>query len=143
MPRNPGLSMTEIRTILEYMLSARDTRISALPLSGRHTPELPADDPGRGSVLIRAAYTDAPVGSLPPQTTVTTRVLRSPVLTPAAADLHQNITFGARGSGDGAETRHVAITAMHDGYLGYRGLDLTGLTAVLVNANTAGEMRAA
>jgi cytochrome c len=143
MPPHPGLSTHEIRTIIEYMLSAADERISALPLEGRYTPSLPADDPGRGHVVIRAAYTDNPVGALPSQTTVAAKVLRSPALTPAAADDLHNVTFGGRGSGDGAETRNVAVTAMHDAHLGFRALDLTGVSAVLVNTNTGGEMRAA
>jgi cytochrome c len=93
--------------------------------------------------VIRAAYTDRPVGPLPAQTSVVTRVLRSPVLTPAAADILNRITFGATGSGDGAETRSVAVTAMHGAHLGYRQVDLTGIRSVVINANTAGEMRAA
>ena len=143
MPPHPALSMHEIRTILEYMLSASDTRLSVVPLEGRHTPELPADDNGRGRLLIRAAYTDNRVGSLPAQTTVTTRMLRAPSLAPASADVFDGVTFGARGSGDGAETRSVAITAMQDGHIGFRAIDLTGVRAIDVNANTAGEMKAA
>jgi cytochrome c len=143
MPPHPGLTTHEIRTIVEYMLSATDERMSVLPLDGRYTAALPADDNGRGHVVIRAAYTDNPVGRLPSQTTIATKVLRSPTLTPAAADVVRNITFGARGSGDGAETRNVAVTAMHDAHLGFRGIDLTGVSALTVNANTGGEMRAA
>jgi cytochrome c len=143
MPPHPGLTTHEIRTIIEYMLSAADERISVLPLQGQYTPALPADDNGRGRVVLRAAYTDNGAGSLPPHTTIATKILRSTLLTPAAADVTANMTFGARGSGDGAETRSVAVTAMHGAELGFRGLDLTGVSAVVVNANTGGEMRAA
>jgi cytochrome c len=143
MPPHPSLTTHEIRTILEYMLSATDTAVSSLPLEGRHVPTLPADDNGRGRLVVRAAYTDNRVGALPSQTTVTTRVLRALAIAPASADVFDNITFGARGSGDGAETRSVSITAMHDGHLGFRALDLTGIAALTVNANTGGEMRAA
>jgi cytochrome c len=143
MPPHPGLTTHELRTLVQYMLSATDPAITALPLEGRHAPVLPADDNGLGRVVIRAAYTDNRVGNLPAQTTTTTVVLRAPVLTPAAADVVHNITFGARGSGDGAETRSVAVTAMHGGYLGYRGLDLTGVSGLNVTTITGGEMRAA
>jgi cytochrome c len=143
MPPHPALSTHELRTIVGYMLSANDPAVSSLPLAGQHTPSVPADDAGRGRIVIRAAYTDRPVGPLPAQTSVVTRVLRSPVLTPAAADILNRITFGATGSGDGAETRSVAVTAMHGAHLGYRRVDLTGIRSVVINANTAGEMRAA
>ncbi len=70
-------------------------------------------------------------------------MLRSPTLTPAAADIVENVTFGGTGSGDGAETRNVAVTVMHGGHLGYRQIDMSGLSSIVVNASTAGEMRAA
>ena len=143
MPPHPTLTTHEIRTIIEFMLKATDSAISAMPLEGRYTPALPADDSGRGRVVVRAAYTDNRVGNLPAQTTVATKVLRSPALTPAAADIVENVTFGATGSGDGAETRNVAVTVMHEGHLGYRQIDMSGLLSVVVNASTAGEMRAA
>ena len=143
MPPHPGLSNHEIRTIIDYMLRSTEPAIASMPLEGHYTPTLPADDNGRGRVVIRAAYTDNRVGNLPTQTTVATRVLRSPILTPAAADIVNKITFGATGSGDGAETRSVAVTAMHGAHLGYRQIDLSGVTSIALNANTAGEMRAA
>jgi cytochrome c len=143
MPPHPALTNHEIRTIIDYMLRSIEPAIAALPLQGRYTPTLPADDNGRGRVVIRAAYTDNRVGSLPAQTSVATKVLRSQALIPAAADVVSQMTFGATGSGDGAETRSVAVTAMQGAHLGYRQIDLSGLSSITVTATTAGEMRAA
>jgi cytochrome c len=142
MPPHPGLATQEIKAILEYMLSVNDSTISTLPLAGRHVA-VPAEDSGRGRLIVRAAYTDRPVGSLPSQTSVAAKVLRGPLLTPAAADAYDRITFGSRSSGGGAETRSVAVTALRDGYVGFTALDLTGIRSLIVTATTSGDMQAA
>ena len=137
MPPHPNLSTAEIKTILEYFLSAANPAISALPLQGSHTPDLPD---GRGRVVVRAVYTDKPVGKLPAQTSVAMKVLRGTVLNPASADVFENVTFGARSSGAGAETRGLAITAQKNGYIGYRQLDLTGIRELTLTVSTSGDM---
>ena len=139
MPPHPNLTAAEIRTIVEYFLSAGDPAISALPLEGRYTPELPD---GRGRVIVRAVYTDRPVGNLPPQTSVATKILRGTTLNPAAADVFENVTFGGRSSGDGAETRGLAITAQRNGHIAYRRLDLTGVRDLTLTVSTSGDMAA-
>jgi cytochrome c len=143
MPAHPGLSVDEARSIVEYMLSAADTRVSVLPAEGRYTPDLPPGDASRGKLVIRAVYTDAPVGSLPAQTSEALTVLRAPVLSPAAADVLSNVSYGTRSSGEGQATRHTAITAMRDGYVGFRGLDLTGVTRLRLATSMGGGMGAA
>jgi cytochrome c len=137
MPPHPNLTTGEIRTILEYFLNVGNSAISTLPLEGSHTPELPD---GRGRVVVRAVYTDMPVGSLPAQTSVAMKVLRGPMLNPASADVFENVTFGARSSGAGAETRGLAITAQQNGYIGFRQIDLTGIRELTLTVSTAGDM---
>jgi cytochrome c len=141
MPPHPTLPLNDVKAILRYMLSARETTISTLPLEGRYTPA--AADTAGARVVLRAAYTDRPVGGLPAQTSAAVKVLRSMALVPAGADVLENMTFGSRSSGGGAETRHVAVTAMHGGCLAYRGIDLTGIRGLAISATTGGEMRAA
>jgi cytochrome c len=142
MPPHPTLAANDIKTILRYMLSAADTAISTLPLEGTQTP-VPAGDTAPGRVVVRAAYTDRPVGALPPQTSAVTKVLRSMQIVPASADVLESVTFGSRSSGGGARTRDTAVTALRNGFIGFRGLDLTGVQSVLVSASTSGDMRAA
>jgi cytochrome c len=137
MPPHPNLTTGEIRTILEYFLNVGNSAISTLPLEGSHTPELPD---GRGRVVVRAVYTDMPVGSLPAQTSVAMKVLRGPMLNPASADVFENVTFGARSSGAGAETRGLAITAQQNGYIGFRQIDLTGIRELTLTVSTSGDM---
>jgi cytochrome c len=142
MPPHPGLSPHDAKIILEFMLSASDRTISALPLRGRHTPVLAPDDTGRGRLVLRAVYTDRPVQNLPAQTSALTRVLRSADLTPASADLHSNVSFGSRTSGGGSATRNTAVTAMATSHIGYKSLDLTGVRRVQVATSTGGNMGA-
>lgn len=137
MPPHPNLTTGEIKTIVEYFLNAGSTAISELPLDGSHAADVPD---GRGRVVVRAAYTDTPVGHLPAQTSVAMAVLRGPSLNPASADVFRNVTFGARSSRAGAETRGLAITAQRDGYIGYRQIDLTGLRDLTFTVTTSGDM---
>lgn len=142
MPPHPTLPANDIKAIVRYMLSARDTAITALPVEGTHTP-VPAGDMTRGRVVVRAAYTDRAVGTLRPQTASAVKVLRSMQLAPASADVLEGVTFGSRSSGGGAATRNTAVTALRNGHLGFRGLDLTGIQNIVVSATTAGDMVAA
>ena len=142
MPPHPTLPAADIKTILRYMLSASERTVSALPIEGTQTP-VPAGDNGRGQIVVRAAYTDRGAGAVPAHTSAATKILRSMQLVPAAADVLENVTFGSRSSGGGAQTRDVAVTALHNGRLGFRNLDLTGLQSVTVSATTSGDMVAA
>jgi cytochrome c len=143
MPPHPGLPPEDGRTIVRYMLSAKDRVISTWPLAGRHTPVLPPGDEGRGRLVLRAVYTDRPVQNLPAQTSEAMRVLRPPVLIPAAADVHHNVSFGSRSSGGGSATRSTAVTAMADGHIGYRQIDLSGVKGLQIATSTGGNMGAA
>ena len=124
MPAHPLMSAHEAKTIAEYMLSVNETQFSALPLQGTYTPAIPEGDNGRGSLVLRAVYSDKGSGELPPLTTEAVRVLRSPKLPPQRADVQQGITPApARGSAG-------AIIPMAGSHIGYKGIDLTGVTGV-------------
>ncbi|MGH8637468.1 MAG: hypothetical protein ACREUZ_10085, partial [Burkholderiales bacterium] len=124
MPAHPLVSVHEARTIAEYMLSVKDTRLSALPLQGTFSPAIPEGDNGRGSLVVRAVYSDKGAAELPELTTETMTVLRSPKLGPQHSDVQQGIvaapTRGAAG----------AILPKANSHIGYTGLDLTGVTAI-------------
>ena len=128
MPAHPLLTMHEAQTITEYMLSAGDKRLSALPLKGSFTPEFPEGDAGRGSVVVRAIYSDKGAADLPGLTTEATTVLRSPRLGPQQAEVQHRIaaapTRGAAG----------AVIPTAGSHLGYKALDLTGISRVDVTA---------
>jgi len=142
MPPHPGMSLHEAKTIVEYMLSVNDRRISALSPEGRYTPVPPEGDLDRWKLIVRATYTDRSVQGLPSQTSEAIRVLRPPVIAPASADVYGRITFGSRSSGAGQANRDTAITAMNGGYIGFRQIDLTGIRRLQIGATTAGGMGA-
>jgi cytochrome c len=142
MPPHPTLPLNDIKTIVNYMLSVNDTSVRAFPLEGSATP-VPEGDTSRGRVVLRATYTDNPVGALPAHTSTAVKVLRSMQIVPASAEIVKDVTFGSRSSGGGAQTRSTAITALRNGHIGFKALDLTGVQSLIVSASTSGDMRAA
>ena len=91
MPSHPAISPLEARTIVQYLLSAHETTIASMPLSGTYTLPTSDVDPGRGSVVINAAYTDKGAGAAPWHTTQNITVLRSPRIDPAYADVKSGV----------------------------------------------------
>ena len=121
MPAHPLITPHEARTIAEFMLSVKDDRFSVLPLQGSFTPTLPQADTGRGSLVLRAVYSDKGAGELPPLTSEAITVLRSPRLGPQHADVQEGVmpapTRGAAG----------AILPRANSHIGYTAVDLTGI----------------
>ena len=91
MPPNALINESEAATILKYVLSLADTNAGSLALSGTFTPKLPAGDAGRGSVIVRAVYTDQGEEQIPPLTGESVRILRSPLLSATQAEVKQQI----------------------------------------------------
>jgi cytochrome c len=130
MPPHPLITMHEARTIVQYMLAAKETAVSTLPLEGTYTPTLPDDDNGRGSLVLRAVYTDKGARDLPPQTSEATTVLRSPRLGAAAADVRKGVSMATgRGTSGG-------VIPQANGYIAFKNIDLTGITKAELAAQT-------
>ena len=106
----------------EYMLSVNDKRLSSVPLQGTITPAIPEGDNGRGSLIVRAIYSDKGAGDLPALTTEAMTVLRSPRLGPQQAEIQQGIMLGPTRGAAGA------IIPRANSHIGYKGLDLTGVS---------------
>lgn len=134
MPSHPMLSSREAQTIVEYFLRSGDeSSVASRPLSGQYRPEVPRGDTGRGALVVRAVYTDQGAGGLPARTGEAMRVLRSPALGVSQANATENadVTI-ARGSG------LASASVKHNGYLAYRGLDLTNITQARIVAQAGG-----
>jgi cytochrome c len=130
MPPHPLITMHEARTIVQYMLSAKETAVSALPLEGTYTPTVPDDDNGRGSLVLRAVYTDQGARGLPAQTSEATTVLRSPRLGAATADVQKGVTVATgRGTSGG-------VIPQANGYVAFKNIDLTGIKKAELMAQT-------
>ncbi len=128
MPAHPLMTMQQAQTIAEYMLSVNDKRLSSLPLQGTYTPTLPEGDSGRGSLVVRAIYSDKGAADLPALTTEATTVLRSPRLGPQAAEVQQGVTAGPTRGAAGA------VIPKANAHIGFKGIDLTGVTRLEVMA---------
>ncbi len=124
MPAHPLIGVNEAKILSEYMLSVNDTRLASLPLQGSFTPAIPEGDNGRGSLVVRAVYSDKGAGDLPALTTEAMTVLRSPRLGPQYADIQQGITAApTRGSAG-------AILPSAGSHIAYTAVDLTGVKAI-------------
>ena len=129
MPAHPSMSLTDARTIANYILNINQETLPSLPGKGKYIFNVPPDDNGRGTYIFRVAYTDRGAGSIPAQTTDTVLVLRSPKLNPVKAEI---IEGGAlRDQLD----EYIFLTAKPDSYIGYKALDLTNVKQILFRAN--------
>ncbi|MBD2757062.1 PQQ-dependent sugar dehydrogenase [Spirosoma validum] len=133
MPGHPAMSVADAGTLVQYILHINDKTLSSLPLQGKYTIKLPEGDNGRGSVLIRAAYTDrgASTGKVkvPAQTSEQLLVLRSPQMEASSAQIVHGADIKAKGMGKGENVIPYANT-----YIGFQKLDLTGIRQLELTA---------
>jgi cytochrome c len=122
MPAHPLITVHEAQTMAEYMLSVNDKRLSSLPLQGTITPAIPEGDNGRGSLIVRAIYSDKGAGDLPALTSEAMTVLRSPRLGPQQAEIQRGIMLGPTRGAAGS------IMPRANSHIGYKALDLTGVS---------------
>jgi cytochrome c len=114
-----------------YMVSVNDTRLSSLPTQGTLTAAIPPGDAGRGSLVLRAVYSDKGAGEYPMQTAEAITVLRAPRLGPAHADILQGVTVAsARGAS-------AAIVPKANSHIAFRNLDMTGIARADVVAQAS------
>jgi cytochrome c len=133
MAAHPALPVADAEVIVKYILSSTEKTLSTLPLEGQYTPQIPKADNGKGSVIIRAAYTDRPVGTakaVPAQTTEEMIVLRSPELNAAEAP----VTKGVETKALGVAGQGFAVVAFENSYIAFPGIDLTGIDSLELNA---------
>jgi len=130
MPAHPAISVNDARNIVNYILSLNKKNMKApLPVRGKYHVRIPADDNGKGKLIVRAAYTDRGVDRIPSHTSDTVVILRSPVLNPLQADV---IEGGAlRDQLD----EYIFLTTKHDSHIAFKKLDLTGIKKILFRAN--------
>lgn len=130
MPAHPAISLADARTIVNYILSSKDKNISTLPLSGSYAAKIPEGDNGKGTLIIRAAYTDKGAAPVPALTSENTVVLHSNQLSPGAADVLQN----ANKKMQAMFNVSLNVEPEDKGYLGYKAIDLTGVKQIAISA---------
>ncbi len=123
MAAHPALPVADAEVIVKYILNSTDKTLSTLPVKGDYTPEIPKGDNGKGSVIIRAAFTDRAVTgakTIPAQTSEEMIVLRSPEMNAAEAP----IVKGAELKALGVAGLGFSVVAFNDSYLGFKQIDL-------------------
>lgn len=122
MPAHPAMPAGDAAAIVKYILNSTEKTLSTLPAQGSYTVKIPEGDNGKGSVLVRAAYSDRPVKTIPSQTAERQIILRNPELSPDQAEIAKGVDIKARGMGAG-----VSLMAFSNGYIGFKKLDLTDI----------------
>ena len=133
MAAHPALPVADAETIVKYILNSTDKTLSTLPVKGEFTPKIPAQDNGKGSVLIRAAFTDRSMSgnkAIPAQTTEEMIVLRSPELNAAEAPIVQGADMKALGTAG----LGFSVVAFANSFLAFKEMDLTDIKALELNA---------
>ena len=94
MPAHPAMSESDVRGIVNYILSLSDKPKSAktLPVKGAYTTIVPKAS-SAGSFIFRAAYTDRGANSAPAQSSQATIILRNPLLPVSYADQTNMVSF--------------------------------------------------
>ncbi|HEY8734153.1 MAG TPA: PKD domain-containing protein, partial [Puia sp.] len=130
MPAHPSISMNDARTIVNYILNSNQKTIRTLPLKGKYTPKIPDGDNGKGTVIIRAAYTDKSAKGSEALTTELVKVLRSQQLSPGAADT----TYRAEVNLQTMFAVSLNIIPKSKGYIGFKQIDLSGIRQLEISA---------
>lgn len=130
MPAHPAVSLNDAHTMVNYILHIKEKNIRTLPLKGTYTQKMPEGDNGKGTLLVRAAYTDKGAAGVTPLTTEKVVMLHSPHLNPASADVMNN-----------AEVKKQMMFVVSqnvlpkkDGYIGFKKIDLTGVKQLEISA---------
>jgi cytochrome c len=131
MPPHPQLTEAQASRIVAYILSLGAAPATpSLPVSGTYTPDLTQDSVVKGAVVIRAAYTDKGANGLLGAASEQSVVLRAPTLIVASGEISDGVT---KFSGPTVPVE-ITIGAKSGGYIGFKALDLTGITDVVLAA---------
>ncbi|HEU5148281.1 MAG TPA: c-type cytochrome, partial [Chryseosolibacter sp.] len=129
MPAHPSISAHDARTIVNYILSINKDVPKTLPVKGTFVFRVPEGDNGKGTYIIRAAYTDQGAADLPSLTTDSTIFLASPKIAPLTAD---RIEGGAlRDQLD----EYVFLTARPNSFIAFDDIDLTHIKRISFRPN--------
>lgn len=131
MPGHPAMSVTDTRAIVDYILRINDKTLSSLPLQGEYAVAIPKGDNGRGSVLVRAAYTDrggSVTGgkAVPMHTGEALIVLHSPQVVAASAPFQQGVEIKTG--------RGQSVMTYPNSHIGFRQFDLSGVKQLELSA---------
>jgi cytochrome c len=130
MPPHPQLSEAEASRIAAYVLSVADKRTPSLPVRGEYTPAVAPDSSPEAVVVLRAAYTDRGANGAPAASGEKAVVLRAPTVVVASAEAADGVQ-----KYKGPEVPvEVTIGSRSGAFVGFKQLDLTGVSAIVFSA---------
>src|SRR5690606_25159768 len=137
MPANPGVSISDANTILNYIMHVTDETSKSLPVKGTFNAIVPDGDNGRGSYILQAGYTDKGAGTAPVQTVESLVRLRNPLVPAGDADVLKGAEFVVEGRGG-----HAIVDPLNATALGDQGLDMPGIKTLRTDGRaTASEKK--
>lgn len=129
MSAHPQLSDADATAMVNYIMSMgeKPTAAKSMPVNGNYLPAIPAGEKDNGTFVLRAAYTDRGTKVQPALMGEHTIYLRHPEVNPEKADVSKGTQLFITPS------RSFYMTG--DGsYLGYKQVDLTGISQIEVSA---------
>ncbi|MEI9918382.1 MAG: PQQ-dependent sugar dehydrogenase [Bacteroidota bacterium] len=125
MSAHPQISPQNAATMVAYILGLANAKPTAKKpaISGSFTPVVPTGDNGHGSYLLRVAYKDKGTKDLGSLTSEKIIALRNPTLDPEKANDQKGTVLMTTPS------RSFSLVG-NGSYIGYKGLDLTGIGQV-------------
>jgi cytochrome c len=133
MPAHSSVPVRDALTMVRYILSTGEPLEAVLPLTGTHTQSVPADDDGRGAVVIRAVYSDNGTQGAPAHTSDAVAVLRGPLISASTAD----VLDGVETTVENRQAGQMAIVARDNSHIAFKGIDLTGVRRAELAASAA------
>ena len=130
MAAHPQLSADDAAEMVKYILNlaAAKPKVQSLPVNGRYTVKLPADDKGKGMFIFRAAYKDRGANGLPGISSEETFTLRSPNVNPSDFDEFSDVNKMSFGG------NRFVIPTKSGSYIVLKNIDLNNLSQVEVGA---------
>ncbi len=138
MSAHPDISPEEAEQIVDYIMSLNDPALAPedLPLSGDYITQSPSNEHGKGGFILRAAYQDLGNEGLPSLTGERIIALRNPLVDAESHDFAKDIQLLT-------SPRRSLYVMAHEGYVGFSQLDLTGISEIVLVAETPGRTNGA
>ena len=129
MPAHPSITPHDARTIVNYILNINREVPRTLPVQGTFNFNVPEDDNGKGTFILRAAYTDEGAANVPSHTTDSIILLTSPRIAPLSADMIE------RGALRDQLDEYVFLTARPNSFIAFKNVDLSGIKKISFRPN--------
>jgi cytochrome c len=130
MPAHPQLTEAQASAMVAYILSLAQPRSPSLPVRGSYVPAVGTDSSAQGIVVLRATHTDRGANGIRSASAEKTVVLRAPVVVVARGEVADGID---KYSGPEVPVE-VTIGKRSGAYVGFKQLDLTGVSAIIFSA---------